>query len=630
MTDFGVEMLGRGFDCVNAGAVRQRAAAAETQERRRAGEIVKGICSGERLRVSVVLLYLKGTGGVRAKFLWAIYCSEFERETMRMRGWALVVGAMLAVGVAGAQDHVDAAALKKAEAMITGPNLLRHITVMSSDAFTGRHPGTEGEAKSVAYLIAQAKAIGLEPGAPDGGWTQMVKLWGMLSDGKLTLTAKGGTVALDASKDYVAFSSMPVAKIDVNGSGVVFAGYGVVAPEYHWDDYAGVDVRGKTVMLLSGDPQVVDAKDPKKLDDAMFMGRALTVYGRTGTKLETAYKHGAAAVILLSTPQLSASLAQNYARELMILRGPDEKLRVQATAVLSGEKAAEFLKAAGADYDALKAAAAKPGFRALPLDGAASFAIANRVRQVDSANVIAKLTGSDAKLKNEYVIYSGHWDHHGQTGDRIYHGASDNAAGSAGVMELGRAFASMNPRPRRTILFLWPTAEEKGLLGARYYVLHPLYPLAQTVANINLDYFSNWGWGKTKDFSIVGIGNSTLDDLTEAAVKAQGRVVTGDTAPEQGFYFRSDHYEFARGGVPSIETSPGIDYVGKPADFGVKMRAEYIAHDYHQPSDVVKPGWDLSGAVEDLQVLLDVGYRVAQMDGRPQWKATAVWRPKME
>jgi Zn-dependent M28 family amino/carboxypeptidase len=188
----------------------------------------------------------------------------------------------------------------------------------------------------------------------------------------------------------------------------------------------------------------------------------------------------------------------------------------------------------------------------------------------------------------------------------------------------------MQPAPRRTMLFLWPTAEEKGLLGARWYVEHPLYPLAQTVANINLDYFSNWGWGRTHDFSIVGIGNSTLDDVTEAAVKAQGRVVTGDTAPEQGFYFRSDHYEFARVGVPSIETSPGIDYVGKPADFGTRMRAEYIAHDYHQPSDVIKPGWDLSGAVEDLQVLLDVGYRVAQADGRPEWKKDAVWRPKPE
>jgi Zn-dependent M28 family amino/carboxypeptidase len=196
------------------------------------------------------------------------------------------------------------------------------------------------------------------------------------------------------------------------------------------------------------------------------------------------------------------------------------------------------------------------------------------------------------------------------------------------VLELARTFHALPQPTRRTIVFLWPTAEEKGLLGARYYVEHPLYPLAQTVADINLDYFSNWGWGRTRDFSIVGLGNSTLEDITAAVVEQQGRVVTGDTAPEQGFYFRSDHYEFARVGVPSIETSPGIDYVGKAPDFGVKTRAQYIAHDYHQPSDVIKPGWDLSGAVEDLQVLYQVGYRVAQADGRPAWKPGAIWRPQ--
>ncbi len=314
----------------------------------------------------------------------------------------------------------------------------------------------------------------------------------------------------------------------------------------------------------------------------------------------------------------------------MILRGRDERERVKAQALLSMERAKELFAAGGQDFDALRAAAAKPGFRAVMLEGEASFDIANRVRRVDSANVIAKIAGSDSRLKNEYVIYSGHWDHHGQVGSQIFHGASDNAAGTAGVLELARAFRSLHPAPRRTVVFLWPTAEEKGLLGARYYVEHPLYPLQQTVADINLDYFSNWGWGRTRDFSIVGIGNSTLDDLTAAAVRRQGRVLTGDTAPEQGFYFRSDHYEFARGGVPSIETTPGIDYVGKPSDYGVQKRREYISKDYHQPSDVVKPDWDLRGAVEDLQILLEVGYEVAQEEGRPQWKPDAIWRPKAE
>ena len=542
---------------------------------------------------------------------------------------------VLAIGICGGSpafgqfSEKEAATLKSAEATLTAEHVMQHIQVLASDDYTGRAPGTEGETKSVAYLIAQAKAIGLQPGAPDGGWTQKAQLWGMLSQGRLTLKVNGKETALVAGKDYVAFSYMPVPNVEVAPTGVVFVGYGAVAPEYGWNDYAGVDVKGKTVVVLSGDPPVADPTDPSKLDEKMFLGRALTVYGRTGTKLETAYRHGATAVILLlAGAQAGPGVVQNYTRELMILRGPEERERVQAVASLSGDGAAAYFAAGGQNLETLRAAAAKPGFHAVPLPGQAAFSITNRVRKVDSANVIAKIDGSDPRLKKEYVIYSGHWDHHGQVGDNIYHGASDNAAGTSGVLELARAFQSMQIKPKRTMLFLWPTAEEKGLLGAKWYVEHPLYPLKDTVANINLDYFSNWGWGRTQDFSIVGIGNSTLDDWTIAAVKAQGRIVTGDTAPEQGFYFRSDHYEFARLGVPSIETSPGIDYVGKPTDFGTRMRAEYIAHDYHQPSDVVKPGWDLSGAVEDLKILLYLGYRAAETEGRATWKPDAIWRPK--
>jgi Zn-dependent M28 family amino/carboxypeptidase len=518
--------------------------------------------------------------------------------------------------------------LKRAEASITQPHLLQHIKELSSDAYIGRAPGTEGETKTVAYIISQCRAIGLQPGSPDGTWTQKVPLWGMLTQGVISLKANGKEIPLVSGRDYVAGSTMPVPRVNLSNSGLVFVGYGVTAPVYHWDDYAGMDVHGKTVVILTGDPPVVDSKDPSKLDEKMFLGRALTIYGRTGTKLEVAYKHGAAAVILVSpTPQALASLFQNFTREDLIIREPHDRDRVKAQAILGAPGASKLFSAAGTDFEALRAAAAKPGFRAVALSGTASFNITTRVRQIDSANVIAKISGSDPQLKNQYVIYSGHWDHHGKVGNDIFHGASDNAAGTAGVLELARAFHSMHPSPRRTILFLWPTAEEKGLVGALYYVEHPLYPLQQTVANINLDYFSNWGWGRTHDFSIVGIGNSSLDDLTKTVVNAQGRVLTGDTAPEQGFYFRSDHYEFTRVGVPSLETSPGIDYIGKPASFGIQKRAEYISHDYHQPSDVIKPGWDLSGAVEDLQVLLDVGYRVAQDDARPVWKPNAIWRP---
>jgi Zn-dependent M28 family amino/carboxypeptidase len=521
-------------------------------------------------------------------------------------------------------------ALKRAEASITQAHLLQHIKELSSDAYTGRAPGTDGETRSVAYIISQCHAIGLQPGSPDGAWIQKVPLWGMLTRGTVSLKAKGKDIPLVVGKDYVAGSTMPIPKIDLS-SGVVFVGYGVVAPKYRWDDYAGTDVHGKTVIILAGDPPVADVKDPSKLDETMFLGRALTIYGRTGTKLETAYKYGAAAVILVSpTPQALASLFQNFTRENLIVREPNDRDRVKAQAIVGEPVASKFFSAAGEDFETLRASAAKPGFRAVVLSGTASFDITTRVRQIDSSNVIAKIPGSDPQLRNQYVVYSAHWDHHGQVGKDIYHGASDNAAGTAGILELARAFESMHPAPRRTLLFLWPTAEEKGLVGAHYYVEHPLYPLRQTMADINLDYFSNWGWGRTHDFSIVGIGNSTLDDLTAAAVRAQGRVLTGDTAPEQGFYFRSDHYEFARVGIPSLETSPGIDYTGRPVNFGTQKRNDYISHDYHQPSDVIKPGWDLSGAVEDLQVVLDVGYRVAQDNARPAWKADAIWRPKPE
>jgi len=520
--------------------------------------------------------------------------------------------------------------LQKAATLITPSGLLRHIKELSSDAYTGRLPGTEGEEKSVAYIIAQCRAIGLQPGAPGNKWIQSVPLWGMRSTGVLNIASEGKAISLDPDRDYVAWSVVPDEKVDIQSSGLVFVGYGAVAPEYKWDDYSGLDVHGKTVIILSGDPPVADSSDSSKLDEKMFQGRALSVYGRTGTKFDTAYAHGASAVILLySSRTAGANLFQNYRRENMILRGPEERKRVRAQALISSDRAPDLFGAAGQDFNALRDAAAKPGFHPVALNAKASFQITNKVRRIDSANVIAKIPGSDPALKNQYVFYSAHWDHHGQDGARIYHGASDNAAGTAGVLELARAFQSIHPAPRRTLLFLWPTAEEKGLLGARYYVEHPLYPLKQTVADINLDYFSNWGWGRTRDLSIVGIGNSTLDDLTAAAVQRQGRVLTGDTAPEQGFYFRSDHYEFARLGVPSIETSPGIDYVSKPKDYGTTKRTEYIRNDYHQPSDVIKPDWNLDGAVEDLQVLLEVGYRVAQQEGRPTWKPDAVWRPKM-
>ncbi len=542
-----------------------------------------------------------------------------------------VLAVPVAVFAMGGVAHGQTATLpelRTAAATIAADNLLGHIRELSSDAYEGRLPGTPGEEKSVAYLISQIQAIGLQPGTPTGDFVQNVPLYSIRSQGTIVIAAKGTGIPLSSGADFVLWSTLPEERIEVRDSDLVFVGHGVVAPEYQWDDYAGMDVEGKTVMVLAGDPPVADPRDATKLDDQFFLGNALTIYGRTGTKLETAFAHGAAAVLLVPPGQPARYLWENYARDNMILRDGNERRQVRAAALVTAEKAAALFAATGNDFEKARAAAAARGFRAFALAARITIRVSNQVRSFESRNVLAKIEGSDPVLKNELVFYTAHWDHHGREGERIFHGASDNAAGAAGVLELARAFRSLNPAPKRTVIFLWPTAEEKGLLGAHHYVTHPLYPLTSTVANINLDYFTNWGWGRTRDFSIIGIGNSTLDDLTAEAVERQGRVFTGDTAPDLGFYFRSDHYEFARAGVPSLETSPGIDYFAKPTGFGEAKRAEYIADDYHNASDVIKPDWDLLGAIEDLQILLEVGYRVAQRPERPEWKPDAVWRPR--
>ena len=346
-------------------------------------------------------------------------------------------------------------------------------------------------------------------------------------------------------------------------------------------------------------------------------------------KADIAKAHGATAVITLRNgppgrfpvrpPGSGAGANRFVLQEAMIVRDSSSTDRIAAAVALNYEKALALFAASGLDLNVLREDALSREFRPVVLNATIAGSARNRVREIESKNVVAKIEGSDPVLRNQYVIYSAHWDHLGRQGENIFHGASDNASGTAGVLELARAFSELPKRPKRTIVFLWPTAEERGLLGAKYYVQHPLYPLAQTLANINLDYFSNWGWGRTKDFSVLGQGMNSLDALAKQAVERQGRMVTGDTDPVEGFYWRSDHVEFAMAGIPSLATSPGIDYVGKPANYGEQRRSEFISTTYHKPTDQVKPDWDLAGAVEDLDVLLEVGYRVAQAPGRPVW-----------
>jgi Zn-dependent M28 family amino/carboxypeptidase len=416
----------------------------------------------------------------------------------------------------------------------------------------------------------------------------------------------------------------------------VFVGYGVVAPEYGWDDYKGVDVKGKTVVFLINDPAVPDPADSAKLDDKLFKGKAMTYYGRWTYKFEIASEKGAAAAIIVHETGPAgypfAALA-SWRQESFDIRTPDKNMgRVAVESWITDAKAKELFAAAGQNFDALKKAALGRDFKPVPLKATANLAVKSALREVDSRNVVARLEGSDPKLKDEYIVYTAHWDHMGRDeklkGDQIFNGALDNASGTAALLELAEAYTKLPTPPKRTIVFLAVTAEEKGLLGAKYYAANPLYPLERTLANINKDGFNQWG--RTKDIAIIGYGNSTLDDLLAEAAAAQGRVIKPDAEPEKGFFYRSDHFEFAKQGVPALDPDSGTDFIGKPDGYGMKKRDEYTANDYHKVTDEVKPDWDLSGAAEDIQLLFQVGYRVAQGAQWPEWKPGTEFKAKRE
>jgi Zn-dependent M28 family amino/carboxypeptidase len=527
--------------------------------------------------------------------------------------------------------------LKPALDTVTADDLLRHTRTLSSDEYEGRGPGTRGEELSVKYLTEEFKRLGLKPGNPDGTYVQKVPLAGMQAAPTLSFSAAGKQTDLKFPDDFVAVSRRYTPNVRVENSDLVFVGYGVVAPEYGWDDYKGLDVRGKTIVMLINDPAVPSATDPSKLDEKMFKGNAMTYYGRWTYKYEIASEKGAAAAIVIHETGPAGYpyevVKGSWGQENFDIQSPDKNMkRVAVESWVTLDRAKELLASSGQDFDALKKAAASKDFKPVALNAKASFTVKNTLREVQSQNVVAKLEGSDPKLKDEYVIYTAHWDHLGKNdkleGDKIYNGAVDNASGVAQLLEVAEAFTKLPTPPKRSVLFLAVTAEEKGLLGAKYYATNPLYPLNRTLANINIDGVNQWG--RTRDVVIVGDGNSTLDDLTREVTRMQGRVVTPDPEPEKGFYYRSDHFEFAKEGVPALYPDTGTEYVGKSADFGKQKRAEYTDKDYHKPTDEVKPDWDLSGAVEDAQMLFIIGHQVAQGDKYPEWKPGTEFKAKRD
>jgi Zn-dependent M28 family amino/carboxypeptidase len=489
------------------------------------------------------------------------------------------------------------------------------IQTLSADAFGGRAPGSEGEKLTLDYITGQYRKYGLTPG--DGtSWLQEVPMKQITADPDTTLVVSGGKgpYTFAYGSDMVVSSPRTDATVSLRKSDIVFAGYGIVAPEYKWNDYAGLDVKGKTVVVLVNDPGHADAK--------LFDGKAMTYYGRWTYKYEEATRQGAAGILIVHDTGPAG-----YPWEVVrgSWTGPLEELQPEGGYQLaiqgwvSHDSAEKVFAAAGMKLDEAEAAAAKPGFKAVPLKLAADITLHDSVKDIVSHNAVGLVKGSTHP--EDVVVYSAHWDHLGMRKGadgttEVFHGAVDNGSGIAGLLEIARLTAQS--RPERSVLFIATTSEEQGLLGAQYYVEHPLFPLAHTVADLNMDVLDTYG--KTRDVTVRGRFLSGVDDALQAQAKAQGLAVEQDAQPEKGMYFRADHFEFAKAGVPALSIALGTDYVDHPAGWGLTQQQGYTANRYHKPADVYDPSWDLSGMLQQLQLMYATGHALADSSEWPAWK----------
>ncbi len=526
---------------------------------------------------------------------------------------------MLVAQVAVGQPvSVSAEAASAARTYITRNALEAPIRFLASDALEGRGPATRGDELARLYLATQLELMGYQPGGPNGQWQQPFDIVGVKAAFPQTwsFATRGGRVDLQWSNDYVAGSGVLQEHGAIDNAELVFVGYGIQAPEYHWDDFKGMNLKGKVLVMLNNDPDW----DPK-----LFAGKRRLYYGRWMYKYESAARQGAAGVIIVHTTPSAGYpwqvVQSSWSGTLFSL--PDEgEPRVQVKGWATEDATRRLLKAAGRDLDKLVAAARSRDFKPVPLGIQTSLGFTNQLSHVQTANVAGLLPGSDPKLKSEVVVYSAHHDHFGigtpdSTGDKIYHGAEDNASGCAQVLAIARAYMALAEKPRRSILILFVAAEEQGLLGSLYFALHPTIPAGKIAADINYDGGNIVG--RTRDVTLVSAGKSSLDQVIESIAHSQNRVVKPDQFPDRGYYYRSDQFSFAKVGVPGIYLDWGTDFVGHPAEWGAHQKEEWELTHYHQPRDRLDGTWNFDGMVEDCQLGFEAGWLVAQADAMPAW-----------
>jgi len=489
-----------------------------------------------------------------------------------------------------------------------------HLKYLADDLLEGRAPATRGGALAATYVATQFEALGLEPAGPDGSYFQPVALVGMVPHPSLAWGKAGASRPLTYREDFVAWAERPESHIVVDGD-VVFVGYGVQAAEWRWDDYKDVDVRGKVLLMLVNDPGLQDS--------TIFNGRALTYYGRWTYKLEEAARRGALGAILVHTTE-SATYGWEVVRgswsvEQFKLDRPVAQ-SIACAAWVTHDAAQAALAQAGLSLDSLTRVAARREFRPVTTGLHVNVDVKSDLRRVHSANVVARLPGSDPTLARQAVVLSAHWDHKGigpaMNGDSIYNGAEDNASGVAAMLAIAQAAAQLQPRPRRTLLFIATTAEESGLLGSEAYVREPLVPLAQTAAVLNLDVTNVRG--ATRDIDALGVDRSTIGPMFEAAARAESLAVVHE--PDvRGSFYRSDHFPFAKAGVPAVSIEPGLDFVGKPAGWGREQADLYNRTRYHQPSDEYRPTFTYQGMAQEARVALRLAVAIANAPSMPEW-----------